>query len=201
VKPDILIYPCFGGSNGRVYKFDKKPIIAFSPDFGFCRGKNLQCLIAHEYAHFIRYRKVGTPPERQKIYSHIYEEGWAIYLTRKIFPNLPGNVVFMSNLHKSIGLPDPQSGYLAWCRKYLKQIAEAAIPVLSSNSLEDSKRFFQCGRFSRSKTPIRVGYYLGARMMEGLAREYGLKYLFEFKPTARDVGKWLKNMINSLRKT
>jgi hypothetical protein len=197
-KPDILLYPNFGGSNGRVYKLDKKPIIAFAPDFGFCRGKNLQCLIAHEYAHFIRYRKVGTPPEKQKIYSHIYEEGWAVYLTRKIFPELSPNIVFMSNLHHTIGLSDPKGGYLAWCRKHLKQIAEEALPVLSSNSYEDCKRFFQCGRFGHTKTPIRVGYYLGARMMEELARKFSLRQLYEFKPTARDVRKWLKNMFDSL---
>jgi hypothetical protein len=196
VKPEILLYPNFGGSNGRVYKLDNRPIIAFAPDFGFCKGKNLQCLIAHEYAHFIRYRRLGTPPEKQKIYSHIYEEGWAVYMTRRIFPQLPNSVVFMSNLHQTIGLPDPKGGYLAWCRKHLKQIAEEALPVLSSNSYEDSKRFFQCGRFGHAKTPIRAGYYLGATMMEELAREFSLRQLYEFKPTAKDVRKWLKTLIN-----
>ena len=197
-KPDILLYPSFGGSNGRVYKLDKKPIMGLSPDFGFCKGENLKCMMAHEYAHFMRYRKIGTPPEKQKIYSHIYEEGWAIFMTRRIFPKKPSDIVFMSNLHHAIGLPNPQGGYIRWCKKHLKEIAAAALPVLSSNSFVDTKRFFQCGRFKRGNTPIRVGYYLGAEMMENLAKDHSIHELYRLKPNARIVGKWLEGIISRI---
>ncbi len=43
--PEIILYPSFNMSNGRVYKIDRKPIIACSPDFPHSSGRNLKVLL------------------------------------------------------------------------------------------------------------------------------------------------------------
>jgi len=55
--PEIVLYPGFKRFNGRVYKVDRKPVIGCSPDYPrISNDRNLKVLLAHEYAHFIRWR-------------------------------------------------------------------------------------------------------------------------------------------------
>jgi len=159
--PEIIRYPGFGGFNGRVYKLDGRPVIGCSPDFPRTTGDNLQVLLAHEYAHFIRWRKTGVPSESGPIYSFIYEEGWATWLSIKLMPELDINTMFMSNLHNMINMPNP----------------------------------FQCMRFKDDSTPIRVGYYLGYRLIEMLSEKYTIGQLMYLKPRVKEIERWLEEMV------
>ncbi len=192
--PEIIIYPGFGAFNGRVYKVDKKPVIGGSPDFPYTTGKNLKVLLAHEYGHFIRWYKIGIPPENAPIYSLIYDEGWATWLSVKLLPEITLNRLFMSNLHKAIKMPDPKGGYLNWCRKNLKTIALEAQKVLKSKNKKVLGRFFQCQRFKDDGTPIRTGYYLGYRMIDMLSKKMTLRQLQIQKPTPKKLSEWIEEL-------
>jgi len=192
--PEIILYPGFGAFNGRVYKIDRKPVIGGSPDFPYMTGKNLQVLLAHEYGHFIRYRKIGTPSEMAPIYRMIYEEGWATWLSIKLLPEITLSQIFMSNLHKAINMPDPQGGYLRWCRKNLKIIARKAQKVLKSRNDKVLGRFFQCRRFKNDATPIRTGYYLGLRIIDMLSKRLTPGQLLIEKPTAKRISCWIDEL-------
>jgi hypothetical protein len=196
--PEIVLYPGFNTMNGRVYKVGKKPVIGCSPDFPHCTGKNLTVLLAHEYAHFIRWHKTGISSANIPIYALIYEEGWAIWITTKILSEFNPGRIFMSNLHKGIGMPDPKDGYLVWCRKNLKTIAIEAKRVLKSKNKKDLGRFFQCKRFESEKTPIRTGYYLGFRLFEMLSERMTPGQLFKMKPTPTKISDWLDELICAL---
>jgi hypothetical protein len=194
-KPDIILYPSFGMSNGRVYRLGKQSVLAFSPDFRYCRGDNMKCLLAHEYGHFLRERITKVNTELQCIYKMLYEEGWAVYFSQLMFPELPSNVIYMSKLHKSINSPDPQGGYLRWCKKNIKLLAAEALNAVSSRSSKDMTRFFQCGRFDGDDTPIRVGYYLGSKIVEKLSEEMSTKELMMYKPSIKTIRIALNGLI------
>ena len=195
--PEIILYPGFNYFNGRVYLLDKRPVIGCSPDFPFTSGINLKVLLAHEYGHFARWRKTGIPTENVPIYALIYEEGWATWLSIKLYPELQLSRLFMSNLHKAIGMPDPRGGYLSWCRQNLDKIAGRARKALKSKISRDLGRFFQCRRYWGESTPIRVGYYLGFRLIEMLAEEHAPRKLLRIKPTPKMVDGWLDELIKS----
>jgi hypothetical protein len=197
-RPEIILYPSFSSSNGRVYDVDGKPFIAGSPDFPHTTGKNLKVLLAHEYAHFARWRKTGIPADNVPVYAYIFEEGWATWMSIKILPEYPMGQLFMSNLHKAIGMPDPKGGYLRWCKKHLKSIAREAQKSLKTKDHKALGRFFQCQRFGKENTPIRTGYYLGHRMIDMLSEEMPLRKLFLEKPTYKKVSVWLENLIDAI---
>lgn len=196
--PEIVLFPGFGSFNGRVYKIDDKPVIAGSPDFPHCTGKNLQVLLAHEYAHFVRWRKTGIPSEDVPIFALLYEEGWAIWLSIRLLSGVDLSRIFMSNLHREINMPDPKGGYLAWCRRNLKSIALEAQKVLRSKDKKELGRFFQCQRLGDERTPIRVGYYLGFKLLEMLSEEMTPRRLLRLKPTSRDISAWLDELIDTV---
>jgi len=189
----LLLYPGFGRFNGRVYRLDGHPVIGCAPDFPRCSGDNLKVLLAHEYAHFVRWAKIGVPPESNPIYAMIYEEGWAVWLSMKLLPELDTNRLFMSNLHGLIGMPNPAGGYRSWCRKHLQEIISRSRKVLGSKTDKDLATLFQCRRFQGDETPIRVGYYLGYRMIEMLVNKNRMELgqLLAEKPTLRKVSRWL----------
>jgi hypothetical protein len=193
--PEIILFPGFNTMNGRVYKIDGKPVIGCSPDFPHSTGKNLMVLIAHEYAHLARWRETGIPSDNVPVYANIYEEGWAIWLSIKLLPDFNLSRIFMSNLHRTIDMPDPKGGYFAWCRKNLHTIASEAQKALVSKSAKDLGRFFQCQRFRRSDTPIRTGYYLGYRLLEMLSKRMTPRQLFREKPTSGKIFGWLGELI------
>jgi len=193
--PEIVLYPGFGSSNGRVYNIDKRPVIGGSPDFPLTTGKNLEVLIAHEYGHIIRFRKLGTPPMFAPIYTMIYDEGWATWFSVQILPELKLSQLFMSNLHKMINMPDPSGGYLRWCRKNLNLIGSEAQKVIKSKEDKILGQFFQCRRFKNDDTPIRVGYYLGLRMIDMLSENYTPRQLLLLKPTVKKVSGWIDELV------
>ncbi len=194
--PEIVLYPGFGAFNGRVYKVDKKPVIGGSPDFPYTTGINLKVLLAHEYGHFIRWRKIGIPSDNAPIYLMIYDEGWATWLSIKLLPEITLSRLFMSNLHKAINMPDPKGGYLKWCRKNLKTIAIETRKVLKSKNDKVLGRFFQCLRFKDDKTPIRIGYYLGYRLIDMLSKKIPLHRLLIEKPTPKKVSEWIEELVD-----
>lgn len=194
-RPEIILYPGFGRCNGRVYAVDREPYLVCSPDFPGTTGRNLNILIAHEYGHFLRWKVAGEACDKVPIYTFIYEEGWATWLSRQILPEYPLNMLFMSNLHKKLGMPDPKGGYLRWCRRNLQMLAGEATKVLKSRHHKDRGRFFQCARFIDDDTPIRVGYYLGYRMIDMLGHAHTPRKLLCMKPRYRDVFGWLEKMI------
>ncbi len=198
-RPEIILYPGFNAFNGRVYKINNKPVIGCSPDFPNTTGINLKVLLAHEYAHFIRWRKTGIPSENVPVYSLIFEEGWATWLSIQLLPELNLKRLFMSNLHKSIGMPDPEGGYLRWCRNNLDKIARRAQKVLKSKSRKDLGRFFQCRRFWGKSTPIRVGYYLGYLLIDMLSERMTPRQLLRLRPDRKTVSSWLDELIGKGR--
>lgn len=194
-RPEIILYPGFNAFNGRVYKINNVPVIGCSPDFPHTTGINLKVLLAHEYAHFIRWRKTCIPSENVPVYSLIYEEGWATWLSIKLLPEMDLGHLFMSNLHRSIGMPDPEGGYLRWCRRNLNKVAGSAKKVLKSKSNRDLGRFFQCKRFRGEKTPIRVGYYLGYGLIDMLSERMVPQKLLRVKPTPKKIAGWLDDLM------
>jgi hypothetical protein len=196
--PEIVLYPSFGSSNGRVYNLDKKAVIGGSPDFPYTTGKNLEVLIAHEYAHFIRFRKMGTPSVFSPIYTMIYDEGWATWLSVQLLPPIKLSQLFMSNLHKAINMPDPPGGYLRWCRNNLNKLASSAQKVIKSKDDKILGQFFQCRRFRGESTPIRVGYYLGYRLIDKLSKELSPRQLLVVRPTAKRVSNWIDELMDTL---
>jgi len=192
--PEIILYPGFGAFNGRVYKVNKKPVIGGSPDFPYTSGKNLMVLLAHEYGHFIRYYKIGIPPEYAPIYSLIYEEGWATWLSTKLLPEFNLSQLFMSNLHKAIKMPDPKGGYMNWCRKNLETIAVEAQKALKSKNKKVLGRFFQCQRFKDDNTPIRTGYYLGYRIIDMLSERLTPRQLLIERPSPKKLSEWIEEL-------
>lgn len=195
--PEIILYPGFNYFNGRVYLLDKRPVIGCSPDFPFTTGVNLKVLLAHEYGHFIRWRKTGIPTENIPVYALLYEEGWATWLSTRIFPELRLSRLFMSNLHTAIGMPDPEEGYFRWCRQNLDKIAGKARKALNSKTNRDLGRFFQCRRYWGESTPIRVGYYLGYRIIEMLSKELAPRKLLRIKPTPKMIDGRLDELIKN----
>ncbi len=192
--PELVLFPGFNRFNGRVYKLDNRPIIGCSPDFPLSTGKNLEVLLAHEYAHFIRWRKTGIPSENVPIYALIYEEGWAVWFSMKLLSGFKLSHIFMSNLHASINMPDPKGGYLAWCRANLKAIAGKAQKVLKCKDRKNLGRFFQCQRLEGDDTPIRAGYYLGYRLLEMLSKRMTIRQLLQTKPTSGTISAWLNEL-------
>ena len=195
-KPEIILYPSFSMSNGRVYDVEGKPFIAGSPDFPHSTGKNLKVLLAHEYAHFARWRKTGIPSENVPVYAYIFEEGWATWLSIKLLPEYSMSQLFMSNLHKAIGMPDPKGGYIRWCKKHLKSISSEAKKSLKTKDHKVMGRFFQCQRFGSENTPIRTGYYLGYRMIDMLSEQIPPRKLMLEKPTYRKVSTWMESLMD-----
>jgi len=198
-RPEIILFPGFNTFNGRVYKIDNKPVIGGSPDFPHSTGTNLRVLLAHEYAHFARWRKTGIPYENVPIYASIYEEGWATWFSTKLLPDCSLSRLFMSNLHKTINMPDPEGGYLAWCRKNLNTINAGSQKVLKSKGSKDLGRFFHCKRLRGDKTPIRTGYYLGYCLMEMLSETMPPRQLINIKPTYKRMSVWLDHMTRIVR--
>ena len=101
----------------------------------------------------------------------------------------------MARMHKLVGLPDPQGGYMRWCRTNLKAIAAAIAPLLQSRERNDERRFFEGARFDGDNTPIRAGYYLGYRMVEMLADLDSPRELLLLRPTRRQVSQWVNQLI------
>ena len=192
--PEIVLLPSFGSCNGRVYRFNKKPILALSPDFGYCRGNNLRILIAHEYGHFLRDHLAQVKTESHYVYRNFFEEGFATYFSRQIYPQIPNNIIYMYKLHPVINMPDPSEGYLGWCRNNMDVLKTIAIKAIKSKSHADMKRFFQCGRFKDDNTPIRVGYFLGTELITRLAEELPLKKIVRLKPSPSQMRKWLERL-------
>ncbi len=193
--PEIVLYPGFGRFNGRVYKIGKRIVIGCSPDFPHCTGRDLKILLAHEYGHFIRWRKTGVASDIAPIHTMLFEEGWAVWLSREILPEYELKRLFMANLHEEIFMPDPPGGYLKWCRFNLNLIAEKALDVLNSKKEKDLGRFFQCRRFAGGSTPIRTGYYLGYELVRMLANRMPLPRLYSLKPAGTDIENWLREIV------
>ncbi len=195
-EPHLLLYPSFGRFNGRVYRLAGDPVIGCAPDFPRCNGDNLKVLLAHEYAHYVRWAEIGVPPEKIPIYAMIYEEGWAVWLSMKLLPELDINRIFMANLHGLIGMPNPAGGYPSWCRRHMEEIVARSRKILASKTDKDLGTLFQCRRFHGDKTPIRVGYYLGYKMIEMLVNENGMspEQLLVERPTLRKVSRWLDEL-------
>jgi hypothetical protein len=192
--PEIILYPGLKGSNGRVYKYGGRIIIALSPDFGLSGAAYLKGLMAHEYAHFIRRRLIRGLKDNDTIGRRLYEEGWAIYLTTLLFPRMPLSMVLMCNLHAGVGLPDPRGGYLRWCHGNIGKLCEEMSRVVGSYSRAQQTRFFDCGRFGSKKTPIRTGYFLGYVLLLHLAELKKLPQLLKLKPTSGELRRWLKEI-------
>jgi hypothetical protein len=193
--PEIVLYPGFARCNGRVYKINRDPVIVCSPDFPRSTGKNLQVLLAHEYIHFARWRKTGISSENVPIYSQLFEEGLATWLSAKLLPELPLSKIFMSDLHRLIGRFDPKGGYLQWCRHNLAAITARTMNTLNSRESNDRGCLFEGARFGRKNTPIRAGYYLGYRIIDAMAKQIKLSELFILKPTIRDIAHWIECVI------
>jgi len=191
-RPELVLFPGFGSFNGRVYRLNGRPVIGCAPDFPRCTGTDLKILLAHEYAHFARWRKTGIPYENAPIYASIFEEGWATWLSTKLLLECSLNRLFMSNLHKAINMPDPKGGYLRWCRKNLMSIAHQAKRGLKSRKPDELGRLFQCRRLRGKATPIRTGYYLGYSLIEMLSETMSPRQLLMVKPTYRKVARWLE---------
>ena len=192
--PEIILLPSFGSCNGRVYRFNKKPILALSPDFGYCRGSNLKILIAHEYGHFLRDHLAGVKTESMYIYRNLFEEGFATHFSRQVYPQIPKNIIYMYKLHPVIDMADPPEGYLRWCKNNLELLKKTAIKAIKSKTRSDMRRFFQCGRFKNDSTPIRVGYYLGTEIIKMLTEEMQLKQIVKLKPSPSQMKKWLERL-------
>lgn len=197
--PSLILYPSIGSMNGRVYDVSNKLFIGCSPDFPQTTGRNLTVLLAHEYAHFIRWKKVGlTQSMYRPLYQQLFEEGWAVWLSRKILPNISMSQIFMANLHKALSMPDPKEGYLRWCRENLLTIARKARVNISSKDKKIIARFFQGQRLKGENTPIRTGYYLGYKLVEMLARTMKPKQLLHFQLNSRITARLLDQLIVSI---
>ena len=195
--PELILFPGFGRFNGRVYQLDRKPIIGCSPDFPQTTGRNLSVLLAHEFAHFARWRTAGARCDDVPINVLIYEEGWAVWLSGRILPEYERSRLIMSRLHKSIGLADPMGGYFHWCRQNLKMLARASQKVLRSKKHRDLGRFFQCLRFKGEDTPIRTGYYLGFRLIEMLSKRMSPRELLRARPSPKQISEWLDELVQA----
>jgi hypothetical protein len=128
----------------------------------------------------------------------LYDEGWAVWLSARMLPEIAMRQLFMSNLHAAIGMTDPGGGYLPWCRKNLRKIATEAQKVLKSRDKNNLGRLFQCRRLGGDSTPIRTGYYLGFKIVEQLSARYTARQLMLLKPTARSVSTWLNETIATI---
>jgi len=194
-EPTIVFYPGMRGVNGKVIWLGKNPVMSLSPDFGYFTGNNLTVLLAHEYTHYLRARFVGVKYRNMPLYQMIFEEGLAIHLSRLLIPDIPMSAIFMSNLHYTIGMPDPKGGYVRWCKRMLPDLANAALESLSSKEPEPRAQFFEGGTFTGiDDSPIRTGYYLGHRALLEAAKDYDLEELLRMKPTAKMMRGYLKRL-------
>jgi hypothetical protein len=193
-EPTIVLYPSMRRVNGKIIHIDGKPAIALSPDFGFFGGDNLSVVLAHEYTHYLRACHAGVKFEKMPMYKRLFEEGLAVYITTRVLPDISMSALFMSNLHRVIGLNDPSGGYIRWCRRNLAYLASEALDVLGSKSPEDLIRFFDCGRFDGDDTPVRTGYYLGYIMVRNASTRMNLKDMITMKLTSGQVRNWLKDL-------
>lgn len=191
----IILYPGLGSFNGRVYKLNNRLVIGCCPDFPGVTGQNLQILLAHEYAHLLRWRLTGNRSDNIPIHAMMFEEGFAVWLTKQLFPKMKLKQVFMANLHKEIDMADPPEGFLRWCKSNLDRLANEAQAILDSKKEKDLGRFFQCLRLDDKNTPIRTGYYLGYRIIEKLSLQYSPQEIFKMKPTAKRAENWLNQLI------
>jgi len=190
-EPSIVLYPGLRRVNGKILHLRGNPVIALSPDFGYCSGHNMSILIAHEYVHYLRARTAGIKFEKMPLHRLIFEEGLAVYITAQTMPELPLPAIFMSALHNKVGMKDPPGGYIRWCKANLRKLASAALESLASSDEEDLAKFFTCGRFAGKSTPIRTGYYLGFKVIETAVEEYNPAELIRVKPSIRRVRGWL----------
>ncbi len=194
-EPTILFYPGMRGVNGKVIWLGKEPVMALSPDFGYFTGDNLAVLLAHEYTHFLRAQYVGVKYRNLPLYQMLYEEGLAIYMTRLVLPDPPLSTIFMSNLHRTIGMHDPKGGYVRWCYRWLPDMAKAALDSLSSKDPEPRQRFFEGGTFTGiGDSPIRTGYFLGHQVVLKAAEDHKIEDLLKMKVTALFVKKYVKEL-------
>jgi hypothetical protein len=192
-EPSIVLYPGFGGVNGKVIHLNGNPLLVLSPDFGHWTGDNRGVLIAHEYVHYLRACFAAVKFERQTVREHLYEEGLAVYITSLVFPDTPLGSVFMSNLHRVVGRPDPEGGFVRWCGINFEKIKADAMKVLTSRKAADVERLFEGVRLDGDDTPIRTGYYLGFRMIRNAAQSTTVDELLHLQPTARDVRRMLSS--------
>jgi hypothetical protein len=194
-EPSIVLYPGLRRVNGKVIDIDGRPALTLSPDFGFFSGHNLDVVLAHEYAHYLRSRLAGVRFKAlMPFYQRLFEEGFACYVTVKVLPRVPISTTFMANLHRRIGLNDPSGGYIRWCRRHIGDMAGEALKVLPSKEWQPAIRFFDCGRYEGDDTPVRVGYYLGYAMIQHACKEIPCSEMVSMRATRRMVRQWLEEM-------
>ena len=193
-RPELVLFPGFRSFNGRVYRLDGRPVIGGAPDFPRCTGTDLRILLAHEYAHFARWRTTGIPYQNAPVFASIFEEGWATWLSARLLPECTLSRLFMSNLHRAINMPDPKGGYLGWCRKNLTTIARQARRAMKSRKPDELGRLFHCRRLRGKATPIRTGYYLGYVLIEMLSETMPPRQLLKVRPTGKRVAHWLDTL-------
>ncbi len=195
--PEIILYPGFNRCNGRVYRVDDRPVIVCCPDFPATTSRSVKLIIAHEYVHFARWRITGVASDNLPIYANLYEEGLATWISSQLLPDYKQAEIFMSNLHRLVGRPNPEGGYQLWCRRNVEEIAKLAQRNLHARSGNETGRLFQGARFRGDNTPIRTGYYLGYRIVEMLAKDTRPRELLTLRPTARLVSHWLEQLTDS----
>lgn len=193
-EPSIVLYPSMGRVNGKIIHLDGKPAIALSPDFGYFGGDNLSVVLAHEYTHYLRARLASVKFEKMPLYKRLFEEGLAVYTTMRVLPDIPQSALFMSNLHRLVGLNDPSGGYIRWCKRNLAYLTSEALDVLGSKSSDDSNRFFDCARFDGDNTPVRTGYFLGYMMVCIASADMNLKDMITMKLSVGQIRSWLKDI-------
>jgi len=72
--------------------------------------------------------------------------------------------------------------------------AQGPVQPLEVEFGKDQIRFFDCGRFRGEHTPIRVGYYLGYRIIDKACKELNQRQLLTLRPTAKMVQRWLRDL-------
>jgi len=183
-EPRIMFYPGFQVVNGMVVWLEKKPVIVMSPDFGYFNDENIKVLLIHEYGHFLRAEVHGVDYGKLPLHGLIFEEGLSTYLTTYVWPEIKLPVVFMSNLHRKVGLTDPPGGYVRWCKKHFPEIAEYALDCMQKKESDATWRMFQGGRVTGDESsPVRTGYYLGYSMVKRMAEMQNLSELIAVKAT------------------
>ena len=106
-------------------------------------------LVAHEYAHCYRRRR----EQPRKLGERLVEEGFAVELAARIFPERP--------LQDHLLM---RGGQVAALREYESRLWEAIGPLLDSTDEAIAARVIY-GRAGREKWPSRAGVYLGWRLV------------------------------------
>jgi hypothetical protein len=124
---------------------------------------DMAVLFSHELFHAYHNQVAPGVFKQQELYAELWQEGLASYVSSKLNPTAPENVVM---LDPKLAEADPGR---------VQEIARRFIAKFDSTSEDDSKEFFQYGY--KSDLPSRSGYLLGYRVCQMLGEKHSLREL------------------------